>query len=165
MGIVERLIVFPELCTGCRTCELICSFTKEKVINPKLARIRVISKWPDYNYPSVCHQCIKAPCLESCPSKAITKDPTTGAIKVDEEKCIGCGACIKACPFGAVKLHPDKGIAIICDLCGGDPTCVKFCVTGALKFGNIDFLARKRGESTASAIMPSLTKIAQRAMR
>jgi len=57
-----------------------------------------------------------------------------GAVVVDEEKCTGCGLCVMACPYGAVRLDPVTGKAIKCDLCGGEPVCVKHCPFGALAF-------------------------------
>lgn len=51
----------------------------------------------------------------------------TGAVLVDREKCIGCGKCIEACPGRIPFLHPGDKKAVICDLCDGDPECVKAC--------------------------------------
>ena len=52
------------------------------------------------------------------------KDVVT--LNLNEEKCIGCLACVDACPFGAIQINPD-GDVLKCDLCGGDPVCVKYC--------------------------------------
>jgi len=60
-------------------------------------------------------------------------DELTGAVVIDEQKCIGCKACVTACPFGAILLTPE-GTLIKCDLCKGDPKCVKYCYFGAIKF-------------------------------
>jgi Fe-S-cluster-containing dehydrogenase component len=70
---------------------------------------------------------------------ALSKDERTGAIRVDTDPaspsaCIGCAACVDACPFGMAALHPETGVAILCDLCGGDPACVKRCATGAIVY-------------------------------
>jgi len=54
----------------------------------------------------------------------------TGAILVDKEKCTACGACINACPGRIPHLHPTENYALICDLCGGNPQCVKVCHEG-----------------------------------
>jgi Fe-S-cluster-containing hydrogenase component 2 len=51
----------------------------------------------------------------------------TGAVLVDREKCISCGKCIKACPGNVPILHPGDNKATICNLCNGDPECVKVC--------------------------------------
>jgi Fe-S-cluster-containing hydrogenase component 2 len=54
---------------------------------------------------------------------------------VDEKLCTACGLCQYACPFDAIHMHPSRHIAMICDLCGGDPQCAKYCALGALKVG------------------------------
>ena len=75
--------------------------------------------------------------MSVCPKGAISPAGVLGEkgyeiIKVDEEKCIGCGACAEKCPKHVVKIREDK--AKICDTCGGDPTCVKTCPQNALTF-------------------------------
>jgi Fe-S-cluster-containing hydrogenase component 2 len=67
------------------------------------------------------------PCIASCPANALSTDPLTKAVIVDREKCISCGACIKACPGNVPILHPNDKKVTICDLCDGDPECVKVC--------------------------------------
>jgi Fe-S-cluster-containing hydrogenase component 2 len=160
-----RIIIDSKACTGCRICELICSFTHENgVFNPKKSRIHVaFSGIPAIPKPIVCVQCAKAPCITSCPTepKSLSKDEKIGAILVDESTCIGCGACIEACPFGAISLHPEKNIAIICDLCEGNPACVKLCPTNALKLSDLHSLLNnkrtKLGYMTATQFKSSLT--------
>jgi len=83
---------------------------------------------------------------------ALSKDETNGAILVDVDPasasvCIGCGACVDACPFGIAILHPETGTAIICDLCGGDPACVERCATGAIVYAERGAAARARREA------------------
>jgi Fe-S-cluster-containing hydrogenase component 2 len=62
---------------------------------------------------------------------------------VNEEKCDGCGWCIEACDFGAIAIHPEKKVAIVCDLCGGEPECIKWCPEEALQLITTDVLAQK----------------------
>lgn len=58
---------------------------------------------------------------------ALSVDTRTGAVIVDEETCTSCGNCIDACPGKVPYLHPENDKVVICDLCGGDPECVKVC--------------------------------------
>ncbi len=83
--------------------------------------------------PIMCQQCEEPPCEEACRIKAIRPDPGTGILTVNEEKCIGCNICIIACPLGGFTLDPATKKPIMCDLCDGDPQCVKVCSLGALK--------------------------------
>lgn len=127
--------VNPERCTACRICEIACSFHHHGEINPAKSRIRVNLFHEDFFfYPSVCNQCDDAWCVNICPNYALKKDHETGVVTVDETRCVGCRMCIQACPFGAMGYDSEKHIAEKCDLCGGDPECVKNCFYGALEF-------------------------------
>ena len=55
-------------------------------------------------------------------------------IKLNPDKCIGCGKCVEACPFDAIWLNKKEGKVFKCDLCNGDPECVKWCPHEALEF-------------------------------
>ena len=129
----RRLVVHAELCTGCRACEMGCSFSHEALYSPSLARLHVV-KLEDLGVdrPIVCLRCAKAPCVSACPEEAILQDPGTKVVRVDGDKCVGCGLCVEACVSGVIQLHPEKEIPLLCDLCGGDPECSKRCPTGAL---------------------------------
>ncbi len=122
----------PKLCTGCRACELVCVGFHERVFNPKIARIRVVRSEPASDITITCHQCEDPPCVKVCPAGAIRK-LKSGLVEVIDARCVGCGVCAEACPFGAIWLHHERGKATKCDLCGGDPQCIKHCVPGALK--------------------------------
>jgi len=81
-----------------------------------------------------CRKCEDAPCVAACPKEdVLVQRPWDGLITVNEEECNGCGWCIEACDFGAITLHPEKKVAMVCDLCGGEPECVKFCAHGVFK--------------------------------
>ena len=131
------LIIKSENCTGCRMCELACSSIKEGEFIPERSRIRVVTNGLEgWSRPLVCLQCEDAMCMAACEVEAIYESETSNGdpiIAADSEKCIECNQCVEACPFGAIELF--KGIgAIKCDLCGGVPTCVKFCHYKSLKF-------------------------------
>jgi len=129
-----RLLVFRNKCTGCRLCELVCSLKHEGVCNPSKSRIKVERRTVALAIPTVCLQCDGKFCVKVCPQNALSTDDH-GAIKVDEKLCTACGLCQYACPFDAIRMHPSRHVAMICDLCGGDPQCVKYCALGALKVG------------------------------
>ena len=135
-GLRPRMLVNEKLCAGCRACELICSFTHERKFSDRLSRIHVDKIDEEgIDRPLVCRQCGNARCVEACPDEALSRDPETRCVVVDEALCGGCGACADACPFGVITLHPETGAPLICDLCGGDPECVKRCPTGAISYG------------------------------
>ncbi len=128
------LIVEPSKCNGCRSCEVACSIAKEGESNPHKSRIRVIRFPHDCFFnPLVCLQCDSPFCVACCPTSAVTKNPKTGMVEYDKQKCVGCKMCLLACPFGAITIV--NGLPTRCDLCGGDPVCIKFCEPGALTFG------------------------------
>ncbi|MBC7258158.1 MAG: 4Fe-4S dicluster domain-containing protein [Chloroflexi bacterium] len=123
-------------CTACKACELACSFTKEGVFSPRLSRIRVMQLHDvGMNVPVVCVNCADAPCIAACPTGAVRRDASVPVVRIDEEECIGCGDCVRACPFGAADMNEERGVAIMCDLCDGSPVCVDHCIYGALSFG------------------------------
>jgi Fe-S-cluster-containing dehydrogenase component len=80
-----------------------------------------------------CIHCEDPLCLASCPAKAITKDENTGLVKINSVLCIGCKACILACPISNPHFDEDRRVVAKCDFCDNDPQCVKFCTTEALK--------------------------------
>ena len=129
-----RIVADPSKCVGCRVCELTCSFVHEGVYCPDMSRIRVEKdELTGKDEPIACHQCGTARCVLACPVGALKRNAVTGAVEVDGDKCIRCKGCAKACPFGAIRFHPESGLPMICDLCGGDPKCVKECAAKALE--------------------------------
>ncbi len=125
---MNRLRVDPSCCTGCSSCELACSFAKEGVFSLLLSRVLVRRDGENASFrPRVCIQCAEHPCIEACPVGALSKQAATGAIQLAEERCIGCRRCVDACPYDGVRFHEERGLPLICDLCGGDPSCVATC--------------------------------------
>ena len=136
----NKLRIDPLLCSGCRACQVACVAFHEGRFGTALARLRVVKdETRGLDRPYVCRLCHPAPCLAACPEGALYRDEATGAVCVSVEAgggaaCTGCGACVEACPFEMIALHPETGVALLCDLCGGDPACVKRCATGAIGY-------------------------------
>jgi len=123
-----KLIVQPDHCTGCKSCMLICSFAHTDAFRYDDARLRVAKdESRGQSSPLVCRNCEDSPCILACPVEAIRREPQNQWVLLDEGACTGCGDCVEACPFQAIHLHADHGMAIKCDFCGGDPQCVKVC--------------------------------------
>jgi carbon-monoxide dehydrogenase iron sulfur subunit len=133
---VEKILVVDhEKCTGCRLCETVCSVKHTGVSNPSRSRIHVI-KWPweGFELPMLCQQCEEAPCIAVCPKNALSQDSSLGRVALNYDLCIGCKMCVTACPFGGMGIDVVARQVVKCDLCDGDPTCVRFCEPGALQF-------------------------------
>ncbi|MHB8205429.1 MAG: 4Fe-4S dicluster domain-containing protein [Desulfomonilaceae bacterium] len=135
---IKTLIVDAEKCVGCRSCENYCSLKHEGVCCPSKGRVHVV-KWEDEGIfvPINCMRCEKPACEIACPKRATFRNFSTGAMEVDPFRCIGCLNCVFACPFGATFVNQDTGHVLKCDLCDGDPTCVKVCPTGALTYEEV----------------------------
>ena len=130
----KLLMVNPDKCTSCRTCELMCSFEHTKTFNPSLSAVTVIEcESALTSVPVMCMQCDEACCLAVCPVKAISRSEC-GTVTVNPDKCIVCKMCVSACPLGSMKYIPDGRKVFKCDLCGGEPKCVQYCPSGALEF-------------------------------
>ena len=102
-----------------------------------------------------CTQCSKAPCVEICPVGANAFVPETGANVINPETCIGCQMCMMVCPFGAVLKIEKQGQRVIikCDLCNGDPQCVKFCEPGAIRYEEPQEQVQKRSDWFAGRVL------------
>lgn len=118
-------------CTGCRTCETVCTFYHTGRINRNLARIRVVNIFETgIDFPAQCIQCQERYCAD-CPSNAITIG-NLGQIIVSPTVCTLCGICEKKCPIGAINIFND--FVYVCDLCGGEPKCVENCTENAITY-------------------------------
>lgn len=155
-GRIKAISVDFEKCAGCRTCEAVCAEYNNKVMvnnkmikglgNPERSNIRVYHFNPDVDIPSTCALCDDAPCIEACPvephpetgRKALYRDEKLKTIVNDPDRCIGCQSCARACAekrAGVIRPHPETGKpGYICNLCNGDPQCVKYCPYDALKY-------------------------------
>jgi carbon-monoxide dehydrogenase iron sulfur subunit len=140
---VKKVYVNEDVCMGCGLCRVYCrtehsemkdivkSYKKE--IPRPLPRVRV-EKLGANSFSVQCQHCEQPWCVYSCLTGAMTKDPVTGVVTVDENKCMGCWTCIVACPNGALTRDISKKVVAKCDLCPDRelPVCVANCPNGAL---------------------------------
>jgi len=138
-----KIKVDLKKCIGCGVCELACSLKYHGAFRISMARIQV-DKGPETILIKktfevhVCNQCDDAPCVSRCPEGALSKDPKSGVVKVDENKCIGCSLCIQACLYNAIWVDSTKMKAFKCQLCDEtQPVCINLCPRNALSIGGI----------------------------
>ncbi len=142
---MELIEIVPDNCVGCRLCEMVCSLYHEGECSTVMSRIRIVRDEEfGNNLVSLCMQCEDAECIASCNYDAIIRDEKTGAVLVDEALCTACGDCVPACPLGAIYLPEGGRTAFKCDLCGGDPECVKICSRKALVIADVDPASKER---------------------
>lgn len=159
----------PSRCIGCRACEIACAaahmeedlglaLMRNLPFAPRLTVVRVAG----LAVPIQCRQCEDAPCAAACPTGAVTSDGH--AVTVAAERCVGCKACLAACPVGAMQVARlpggrDGQIAHKCDLCAGSsdvPACIAVCPAGALRLHTREALRElagsRRRQSAASLV-------------
>jgi anaerobic dimethyl sulfoxide reductase subunit B (iron-sulfur subunit) len=152
-------------CTGCRACQIACKDKNRLDVGTiyRNAKTYSVGKYPEvkgYSYSFSCNHCTNPACKSVCPTEAIYH-ADDGTVIIDAEICIGCGACLTACPYFIPQTLP-SGIVGKCDGCfairkaGGQPACVAGCPNRALDFGERADMEKKHGEGVADiAILPS----------
>jgi carbon-monoxide dehydrogenase iron sulfur subunit len=141
--LVSKVIVNEEVCMGCGLCQVHCQVCHSKTqdilkafkkeTRRPLSRVRVERKG-DISFSLQCRHCDQPWCVYSCLTGALQKDPVSGTVTLDDEKCMGCWTCIVACPNGALARDVHNGYVVKCDLCTGQdiPVCVRNCPNEAL---------------------------------
>jgi Fe-S-cluster-containing dehydrogenase component len=141
------MAIDTKKCVGCSDCVVACQTENHVPIG--YAREWVV-EITDGTYPNLeieirserCEHCTNSPCVRCCPTGA-SYIAEGGIVLVEEDKCIGCGACIASCPYDARFVHPD-GYVDKCTFCihrlheGLKPACVSVCPTKCLYFGDKD---------------------------
>jgi Fe-S-cluster-containing dehydrogenase component len=143
-----------DRCVGCLACTVACKVMHDVPIGNYWTRpLRVGptpkrdgDNWPDvdlYFLNLSCQHCENPQCVSVCPTGASTKRDD-GTVQIDEDACIGCGACVSACPYGIRYLNEETQVAQKCNLCQdiidevGLPRCVSQCCGMARWYGDVD---------------------------
>jgi len=109
-------------------------------------------EWKGIDFPLGCHQCDPASCIAACPTTALTREQGTGAVLHDPDHCIGCKQCVVVCPNQAIHYDPARLELYKCDTCGGDPKCVQWCETEALRWEAGEAEADGEGEPSSELV-------------
>lgn len=141
-------VVDQTRCIGCHACTTACKSENEVPLSVTRTYVKSVDAgfFPEARRSfqvTRCNQCEEPPCVDACPTAAMFKRPD-GIVDFDKDACIGCKACIAACPYDAVFINPADGAAEKCNFCahridvGLEPACVVVCPTQALLVGDMN---------------------------
>jgi Fe-S-cluster-containing dehydrogenase component/formate-dependent nitrite reductase membrane component NrfD len=135
-------------CIGCHACTTACK--SENIVPISVTRTYVkhvdVGTFPQArraHQVTRCNQCAHAPCVTACPTTAMFKR-ADGIVDFDKSICIGCKACMAACPYDAIFINPEDHSAEKCNFCahridvGLEPACVVVCPTQAILVGDMN---------------------------
>jgi Fe-S-cluster-containing dehydrogenase component len=141
-------VIDQRRCIGCHACTVACKSENEVPVGEFRTWVKYVEKG---TFPEVrrhftvlrCNHCDEAPCVEICPVNALEKRPDA-IVDLDRDVCIGCQACMQACPYDALYINPHTGTAEKCHYCahrtelGLEPACVVVCPEEAIIAGDLD---------------------------
>ena len=138
---IGELFIDPNRCIGCRACEEACSECPGHGGHTMIHLDYLERSTSVQTAPTVCMHCTNPACASVCPADAIKVDAVGVVLSALAERCIGCGNCVLACPFGVPEVHAGYELMMKCDLCydrtavGQKPMCATVCPSGALFYG------------------------------
>ncbi|HEX9354544.1 MAG TPA: 4Fe-4S dicluster domain-containing protein [Streptosporangiaceae bacterium] len=135
-------------CIGCHACTTACKSENEVPVGVTRTYVKSVDVgvFPQARRAfqvTRCNQCEDAPCVTACPTQAMYRRPD-GIVDFDKTICIGCKACIAACPYDAIFINPEDQSAEKCNMCahrldiGLEPACVTVCPTEAILVGDLN---------------------------
>jgi Fe-S-cluster-containing dehydrogenase component/formate-dependent nitrite reductase membrane component NrfD len=135
-------------CIGCHACTIACKAEHEIPVGVNRCWVKTVEKgtFPStrrFFFPVLCNQCDQAPCARICPTNALFKR-RDGIVDLDGNACIGCRACMVACPYDQLFIDPNTHTAEKCNFCANRienrllPACVSVCPTECRIFGDLD---------------------------
>ena len=135
-------------CIGCHACTIACKAEHEIPIGVNRCWVKTVEKgtFPDtrrFFFPVLCNQCDDAPCVRICPTNALYRR-RDGIVDLHGDSCIGCRACMVACPYDQLFIDPNTRTAEKCNFCANRvenqllPACVSVCPTECRIFGDLD---------------------------
>ncbi|MCH2182768.1 MAG: polysulfide reductase NrfD [Mariniblastus sp.] len=141
-------IIDNRRCIGCHACTVACKSEHDVAVGVNRTWVKYIEKGEFPHSKRLfsvmrCNHCDNAPCVEICPVTALYRRPD-GIVDFDNRRCIGCKACMQACPYDALYIDPKTHTAAKCNYCahridkGLEPACVNVCPTQAIVSGDLD---------------------------
>ena len=141
-------LIDQRSCIGCHACTVACKSENDVPLGVFRTWVKYVEKgeFPNSRRHFLverCNHCANAPCVEICPTQALFKRPD-GIVDFDSSRCIGCKACMEACPYDAIYIDPASHTAAKCNFCvhridqGLQPACVVVCPEEAIVFGDLD---------------------------
>jgi carbon-monoxide dehydrogenase iron sulfur subunit len=176
---MKTVVVRPERCVGCLQCRVACAVAHSlsqslytAPYEPVLSkpRIHIGLSQQQEPFPNKCRHCDPAPCEMACLTKAIFREDKARAVMINPDRCINCGMCAMACPFGVIRYHTypsHKEAAHKCDQCAArqrdakGPACVEVCKSGALLFEEPNRVMDRETEAMASLVYLGIREKAQ----
>ncbi len=153
-------VIDQTSCIGCHACTTACKSENDVPLGVNRTWVKYVERgtFPESRRDIAvlrCNHCDEPPCVEVCPTTAMFKRPD-GIVDFDTSRCIGCKACIQACPYDAIYIDPEQHVAEKCNFCshrvdeGLLPACVVVCPTESLIFGDIEDPASRAAQIIAS---------------
>lgn len=141
-------VIDNRKCIGCHACSTACKSENEVPLGVNRTWVKYVERgvYPDARRTfqvTRCNHCENPPCVRICPVRAMYQRED-GIVEFDSSACIGCKACMQACPYDAIYIDPDTHTAAKCHFCahrvdvGLDPACAVVCPTGAIVAGDLD---------------------------